>query len=151
MHYMHKGCAILYTPLGLIFDQTINDNFKASHVNSRDMCTVGYYVEAYETCLQNKLWTHYEVQYLPFFAENKLFCSIYLHQFVIFFLMHQLRSSYFVSQIIGESITQQDLKMHYFWRNVGKCMVCSLYCHILLLHYNNDKQIVVLQLLGTSC
>ena len=72
--------------------------------------SVGYSVEYYETFLQNNSWTHSDIQNFPF-LNDKLCCSIFVHVYVIYILMHYMISSYLVIHIIGESIPYKELQI----------------------------------------
>ena len=56
----------MHTLPGLILGENVSYNSEARHAHDKDMCSVAYYVQAYEKCKQNSSWIHYEIQHIPF-------------------------------------------------------------------------------------
>ena len=80
MNYIHKVYVEFHISLGLIFGQTIDDNFESSHVQNRALCGFGDYAEAYKTYLQKNSWTHSDIRYLPYLLMvNSFFPFMYSH------------------------------------------------------------------------
>ena len=57
MCYMHKGCALFNTSLGLILGINLTGSVELSHIHHR-IFFVGGLVGSCETCLRNIAWTH---------------------------------------------------------------------------------------------
>ena len=66
MHYINKGYASLHTFSGMILVQNMSDNVNTRYVHHRDVCSVGYYMEYYKTCIHNRLCTNSEIKHLIF-------------------------------------------------------------------------------------
>ena len=56
----------MHTSVVIILGKNINDDVEATLVHHRTLCRFDYSVEAYKPFQQKNLWTHSEIQYLPF-------------------------------------------------------------------------------------